>query len=139
MKFPYVDRGYSSMVPIIPVTIHNGDQCIVTEALVDSGAGRSIFDAQFAEAIRITDIESGSKEQFEGVSGRFLFGYCHDVDLIVGGNFFADVSIAFSRGMPDNATNILGQQDFFDLFPIKFTYGRKQIELMTGSIHSRQQ
>jgi len=38
MKFPYVDRGYSCSVPIIPVTISNAQQCVVTEALVDSGA-----------------------------------------------------------------------------------------------------
>jgi len=102
-----------------------------------SGAGRSIFDAQLAQAVGVIDIESGTKEQFEGVSGHFLFGYRHDVDLIVGGNLFANVSIAFSRDMPDNATNILGQLDFFDLFPIKFTFRKKEIELMAGSAHSR--
>lgn len=137
MKFPYVDRGYGSMVPIIPVTIGNVDKWIVTEALVDSGAGRSIFDAQFAEAVGIADIESGRKEVFEGVSGSVLYGYCHEIELIVGGNMFENVTIAFTRDMPDNATNILGQQDFFALFPVKFTYSKKQIELMTGSVHSR--
>jgi hypothetical protein len=137
MKFPYVDRGYSSLVPIIPVTVGNGDKCIVTEALVDSGAGRSIFDAQFAEAVGIDDIEGGIKQQFEGISGRFLDGYVHDVDLTVGGNLFTGVSVAFSHDMPDNATNILGQQDFFSLFPIKFTFSKKLIEVMAGSRLSR--
>jgi len=132
MKFPYVDRGYSCLVPIIPVTVSNADQCVACEALVDSGAGRSIFNAQLADAIGIFDVESGIKEQFEGVSGRFLFGYRHDVDLIVGGNRFANVSIAFSRDMPDNATNILGQLDFFDLFPIKFTYSKREIEISSS-------
>lgn len=138
MKFPYVDRGYGTLVPIIPVTVGKGDNCIVTEALVDSGADQSIFDAQFAEAVGIEDVESGEEVKFEGVSGHFLTGYLHDVDLNVGGNPFRDVNIAFSRDMPDNAVNILGQQGFFDLFPIKFTYSARQIELMTGSALARQ-
>lgn len=137
MKFPYVDRGFGSPVPIIPVTVSKGDSCIVTEALVDSGASRSIFDAQFAEALGIPDLESGIKEVFEGVSGSELVGYRHDVSLNVGGNVFGRVSIAFSRDMPDNAMNILGQLDFFELCPIKFTFRKKEIDIMTGSIHSR--
>jgi hypothetical protein len=34
--------------------------------------------------------------------------------------------------MPDNAVNILGQEGFFDLFPTKFTFGKKEIGLMNG-------
>ena len=85
MKFPYVYRGYGYM-PVIPVTVINGDHCLVTEALVDSGAARSIFDVQIGEAIGITDIESGDVVLFEGVSGHKLAGFCHEITLVVGGN-----------------------------------------------------
>jgi len=111
-----------------------GDTCVKTEALVDSGAGKCIFDAQFADALGISRIEKGNELIFEGVSWHFLVGYEHTVDLSIGGNRFYGVDIAFSRQMPDNATNILGQAGFFDLFPIKFTLRKREIELMAGSL-----
>ena len=133
MKFPYTRIG-SLFMPVIPVTISAGSRCIVTEALVDSGAASSIFDAQFAEAVGIEDLEAnGIAVEFEGVSGHRLVGFQHDVTLEVGGNRFPNVTIAFSRDMPDNAVNILGQQGFFEICPIKFTYSAKEIDLMIGS------
>lgn len=137
MKFPYA-RYSSYYMPIIPVTLSRGDRCIVTEALVDSGAASSLFDAQFAEALGIHDlVESGVEVLFEGVSGHTLVGYQHDVTLEVGGERFPDVTLAFCRGMPDNAVNILGQQGFFEICPIKFTYRLKEIDIMTDGIRRR--
>ena len=134
MKFPYVDRG-GGLMPIIPVTLNYDDDldCIPTEALVDSGAGLSIFDAELAEELGIPDIESGDEASFEGVTGHRFIGYSHGVTLIIGGVHFQNVSVAFSRSMPDNATNILGQQGFFSLFPVKLTYSKNEVELMCGS------
>ena len=64
--------------------------------------------------------------------GHRVTGYQHDVTLEVGGNRFHEVPIAFTRDMPDNAVNILGQQGFFEIFPIKFTYRIKEIDLVMG-------
>jgi Aspartyl protease len=132
MKFPYAQYGNSYM-PVIPVTISRGEQSFVTEALVDSGAASSMFDAEIAGLLGITDLENdGIRLEFEGVSGHRVVGYQHDVTLEVGGNRFHAVPIAFTRDMPDNAVNILGQQGFFEIFPIKFTYRIKEIDLMMG-------
>ena len=136
MKFPYA-RYQSYYMPIIPLTLSREDRFIVTEALVDSGAASSVFDAQFAEALGITDVRNGTKVIFEGVSGHQLAGYEHDVTIEVGGNRFANVTLAFCADMPDNAVNILGQQGFFDLFPIKFMYRLKEIELMADGTRRR--
>jgi hypothetical protein len=137
MKFPYARIRHSYM-PVIPVTLVRGDRWIATEALADSGAASSIFDAQFADALGIGELaENGIEVVFEGVSGHTLIGYQHDVSLEVGGQRLPNVTIAFSRQMPDNAVNILGQQGFFELFPIKFTYRLKEIDLMTGSIEQQ--
>ena len=125
-------------MPIIPVTLSLGDSCIVTEALIDSGAASCIFDAQFAETIGIPDVEEkGTQVEFEGISGHRIIGFQHDVTLEVGGNRFHKISIAFCREMPDNAVNILGQKGFFELFPIKFTLRKREIDIMAGSMHSR--
>jgi len=129
VKFPYVQvRGF--YMPIIPVVLRRGDATIASMALVDSGAAKCIFDAQYAEALGIADVEAGNPVKFEGVTGATFVGYQHEVSLIVGGNSFANVLITFAEGMPDNAAGILGQDGFFDLFPIKFTYSKHQIELM---------
>jgi Aspartyl protease len=137
MKFPYA-RYRDYFMPIIPIRLRLGEIRMATEALVDSGAASSIFDAQFAEALGIEDLEqNGVRVEFEGVSGHRLIGYQHDVTLEVGGHSFPNVTIAFSHDMPDNATNILGQQGFFDICPIKFTYRKKEIEVMTASIQPR--
>jgi len=121
-------------MPVIPVTLSLYDRCIVTEALVDSGAASCIFDAQLAELIGIDDIEDGGTEvQFQGISGDVLSGFCHKVTLEIGGNRFANTEIAFSHEMPDNAVNILGQMGFFEICPIKFTYANKEIDVMASS------
>jgi hypothetical protein len=69
MKFPDARYGEYYM-PIIPITLSRGDACIVTEALVDSGAASSIFDAEFADALGIKSLRSGKKIVFEGVLGH---------------------------------------------------------------------
>jgi hypothetical protein len=117
-------------MPVIPLTLSLGDAYVVTEALVDSGASCCIFDAQFAEVLGIADVEAGDLLRFEGVSGHTITGYRHDVTLRVGGHAFGDVPLYFSAGMPDNAVNILGQHGFFDLFPIKFTFRKKEVEII---------
>jgi hypothetical protein len=131
MKFPYI-RINDYFMPVIPVTVEHGSIRMATEALVDSGAASCIFDAQFADLLGIKNLESGSKKEFEGVSGDRLIGYVHDVTLEIGGNRFPHISIAFSRDMPDNAVNILGQDGFFEICPIKFSYRIKEIDIMNG-------
>jgi hypothetical protein len=132
MKFPYAQYGDSYM-PVIPVTVSRDEHCFVTEALVDSGAASCAFDTQIAGLLGIEDLEKeGIRLEFEGVSGHCVTGYQHNVTLEVGGNQFHEVPIAFTRDMPDNAVNILGQQGFFEIFPIKFTYRIKEIDLMIG-------
>jgi hypothetical protein len=131
MKFPYI-RIDDYFMPVIPLIVEYGSTRMATEALVDSGAASCIFDAQFADLLGIDDLESGRKKIFEGVSGDQLIGYVHEVTLEIGGNLLPKISVAFSRDMPDNAVNILGQQGFFEICPIKFTYRLKEIDIMNG-------
>lgn len=130
MKFPYLSVG-SYHMPIIPVTIRNGDSCVATEALVDSGAAGSLFDAQFAQVLGVRSLKDGGEQMlFEGVSGHTLLGYRYEVTLEVGRHQFERVPIAFTAEMPDNAVNILGQRGFFELLPIAFSYGKREIEIL---------
>lgn len=71
--------------------------------------------------------------EFEGVSGHRIIGHRHDITLEIGGHRFSKFPVAFTAGMPDNAVNILGQQGFFELCPIKFSYQQREIDIMLGS------
>ena len=130
MKFPYLRYGHILM-PIIPLVVRIGDIRMATEALVDSGASCSVFDAQFARALGIKNVQKdGMIVDFEGVSGHSVRGYVHTVTLEMGGRRFPNIPIAFSNDMPDNAVNILGQEGFFELCPILFTFAKKEVELL---------
>ena len=126
MKFPYT-RYRGCFMPIVPLMVSRGEQRFLIEALIDSGAASSIFDAQIADLLGIENIEDGIRCAFEGISGHPVVGYQHDVTLEVGENRFHAVPIVFTRDMPDNAVNILGEQEFFELFPITFDYQKKEI------------
>lgn len=128
MKFPYLSLGHSFM-PVIPITLARNGRCIVTEALVDSGATSSIFNAQFAWALGISEIRRGKKVFFEGVTGDTMIGYLHEITLIVGGRPFKKRMIAFSEDMPESAVNILGQEGFFDLLTISFNNAEQEIDI----------
>ena len=129
MKFPYVKiRGLYH--PIIPVTLYCNGRSSATDALVDSGANASIFHAAYAEDLGIDNVEDGSLVEFVGISGAPVRGYRHEVSLEVGGSSFANLSIAFSDDLSPDSFNILGQEEFFALFPIKFTFSKREITLM---------
>ena len=129
MKFPYVQYG-ADYLPIIPVVLSRGDACIATEALVDSGASGCIFDAQFADVLGIDDIEEGvTQVEFESVTGHRLTPFWHELVLEVAGRKIGPCAVAFSRHMPDNAVNILGQLGFFEHFPVTLTYSKKSVEI----------
>ncbi len=129
MKFSYT-LYRDCLMPIIPFFVSRGEQRYFTEALVDSGAASSIFDAELAELLGIVHVEeSDIRLEFEGVSGHRIVGYQHDVTLEIGGNTFHAVPIAFTRDISYNALNILGQQDFFKLFPITFNYQKKEFDI----------
>ncbi len=59
-------------MPVIPVTLSRGDRCIVTEALVDSGAASCIFDAQFARLVGIVAEKGMSVIPLELKAGRYI-------------------------------------------------------------------
>lgn len=116
-------------MPVIPITLGRGDRYVVTEALIDSGSANSIFNAQFAKALGISNIQTGARMVFEGISGHRIAGHRHSVNLIVGGKRIPHVMIAFSDTLPDNSVNILGQEGFFDVFSITFNYRKKEIDV----------
>ena len=131
MKFDYVKiRG--TFQPVIPITLHRGGVSTTTDALVDSGATASIFHCDYAEDLGIDDLESGEQMPFHGIKGDPLIAYAHEVSIEVGGNQLGTIQLAFSDELSPESLNILGQRDFFALFPIKFTFSKHEINLHTS-------
>jgi len=132
MKFPYAKIN-GKFQPIIPIDLRANELEVRTVALVDSGADASLFHADFAAELGIESIEEGEYMEFNGISGAPLRAYHHEIRLVVGGHEFADFGIAFSNDISPDSFNILGQADFFALFPVKFTYRKREINLMSSS------
>jgi hypothetical protein len=131
MKFPYakIEGHYK---PIIDLVLHRDARFIRTDALVDSGADASLFHAAYPQELAIENLEDGPEVSFFGISGAPLRAYAHEVTIELGGNRFGPVQIAFSHDLSPDWFNILGQKDFFSLFPVKFTYNKQEIHLMSA-------
>ena len=142
MQFEYQKRlgphGEAIWVAMIPVLFRKpGGGTLGAYGLVDSGASRSFFDAEYAAGLGIDDLESGESEDFTGITGHSIRGYRHTITMVVGG-IPIEIGMYFCPEFHADVFNgILGQEDFFDLCPIKFTRRKRKIELMTAGEDSR--
>jgi hypothetical protein len=74
MKFPYLKIPHSNPSkkwisrPIILVTLHGPKGSVNVNALLDSGADKSLFSSQIAEEIGL-DLKEGEEEVFSGIEG----------------------------------------------------------------------
>ena len=129
INFSYKYVGDGRYRPIIPIEISTDtDNAISYEVLVDSGADISIFDAEVAEAIGITNLESGDKFVFSGITGEEEIGYLHIVTITVKDCSY-QTTVVFSENIRDDGHGIVGQKGFLDYFAIKFDYYKKYVVL----------
>jgi hypothetical protein len=127
MKFRYKKYGSGVIRPVIPLKVAYGTKTIVQEVLVDSGADVCLFDAEVGAALGIP-IESGEPCTFAGVNADPRPAYMHPITIILGGWEY-EMRAGF---VPDFAPlyGIVGQIGFFELFTVKFTYQKEEIEIM---------
>ena len=120
-------RRHSANRPVIPVTLVNGNKNIQYLALIDSGADLCIFHAEIGEQIGI-DIESGKKQEFDGIAGEKMTAFFHNIEIEVGG-YRLPCYAGFSKELTKMPYGILGQQGFFDMFYVTFDYNKEKVEL----------
>lgn len=94
----------------------NSEQAIDTDAYLDTGAERSVFDGTLAPLIGI-DLLTGQEISFQPATGPGLEGRLHAVRLSHSSLGVFDIQVAFSMG--PFARNLLGR-DFFSLLQIGF-------------------
>ena len=124
-------HGEAVYIPMVPFQFRRaGGGTVGDYALVDSGATRSFFHAKYATEIGIEDIESGPREEFYGITGDYIPGYCHDVTLVFENNPIP-ASIPFCPDFPEEEfSGILGRVDFFSLYRIRFIEKKCSMEFM---------
>lgn len=124
MEFPY-QKSDDSFYPVIKLAIIAGNEKLIVEALVDSGANISIFSEEIAGLLGI-EVEKGRKIYLNGIGGRIV-GYIHKVIVETGGKHFP-CKIVFSREF-HVSFNLIGREDFFEQFVISFDEKNKKIFL----------
>jgi hypothetical protein len=126
MKFRYKRYGSGVIRPVVHIKVAYGTKTIVQEVLVDSGADVCLFDAEVGTSLGIP-IERGEPCTFAGVNADPRPAYMHPITIILGGSEY-EMQAGF---VPDFAPlyGIVGQVGFFQLFSVKFTYPKEEIEI----------
>jgi len=105
---------------------------VETDALIDSGATRSLFSASIAQLIGIDDIadtELGRGEPFKSVAGESFMGYPHKIGIAIPRMHEFETIVYFSRGIPEG-TAVLGMSGFFDRFIVTIDVNKEIVELI---------
>lgn len=90
-------------------------------------AKRSLFPAAFGEALGL-DVESGTEQTIGGINASGGALYLHDVTLTVRGNDHT-AQVGFMPEMSTQNFGILGKKGFFDVYQVKFSYLKGELEL----------
>lgn len=143
MKFPYVripirgPRRKWIARPIIPVVLSLGGRqgfavkSVIVDALIDSGADKSLFHADLAKEIGLK-LEKGEREFFGGIEGGRFIAFIHRIQLqIVGMDARIEMAAGFTEAIGVSA--LLGQEGFFDTFRITFERSRNIIEVAVAT------
>lgn len=85
------------------------------EAIIDSGATRTLFHADFLKYLGV-DLTSGEREAIQGIGGKEST-YLHEIALYIPGGA-VKIKAAFKDGLP--VAGLLGMQGFFEFFKVSF-------------------
>jgi hypothetical protein len=94
------------------------------EAIIDSGATRCMFHADIGRFLGL-DIQSGSLERTQGISGR-TDSWVHEICIYLPGGP-ANIRAAFKEGLP--VAGLLGMNGFFEHFMVTFLQSARHCEI----------
>ncbi len=120
--FHYKGKG---LKPKIQLTIKHGEREASSDAVIDSGADISIFDASIAEHIGLP-FSRFEQKQIAGVSGFVKANICK-VQADILGEFF-ELPVAFVSNY-SGPFNILGRKGFFEKHVITFDEAKLEIKV----------
>ncbi len=117
----------SSLRPVIQIDFYGTNGGFGYLVLIDSGADYCLFHATVGEQLGLK-IKSGTPLTFYGTSGEPQKAYFHTITFKIGGHEHT-AKVGFSYEMEKLAYGILGQDEFFDQWVIKFEYHKENVEL----------
>jgi len=124
-EFPYIcEKG--RYLPMVPIMVGNLFQ---TYAIIDSGAEISLFRPEIGKALGI-QIEKGERMELTGIGGRIVI-YKHIIPIAIA-DWKIKCRVAFSHEFAASV-NILGRNNFFHFFMVKFDELKKMTYLETRS------
>jgi hypothetical protein len=127
-QFPYrrADR------PTVVVRLSNGDSQVDTEAMLDTGASVSIFDASLAALLDIS-LARARRIPVLGLDGTIRAAALVPLDLAVlpvsAGISLERMPIAFLDGIERTVGNLLGRDGFFSAVDLGLSHARRTIHL----------
>ncbi len=114
--------------PMVSIVLYGPRGSIVIDALIDSGADRSLFHVSLGRAIGL-DFRKASTATFSGIESGQLHAYVSDVSMeIMGMKNITKLKAGFVDSPGVSA--ILGQEGFFDQYRITFAKDRDIIEIV---------
>ncbi len=136
LQFDYLPFGFYDPVtkepsylyrPYIPVTLgYNHRLCkFPLDCLLDSGADKNLFPAQWGDLIGI-NIKRGKLQEHIGIGDAKIQAYRHKITLYIGSySFKTEADFSQSQQIP-----LLGREGFFQFFDkVSFNEKSKTIEL----------
>ena len=133
MKYSYsqtltqnIKGGYTQR-PLIEIEIIGKERVSKAYGVIDSGADSVLMNIQYAMDAGI-QLDKDKKRAFVGIGGRKIMCYEASVDFKVNG--FSEVfttPVAFIDS--PSVGVLLGQEDFFEIFRIKFEKDHNTFEL----------
>jgi hypothetical protein len=127
-QFPYrrADR------PTVVVRLSYGDSQVDTEAMFDTGASVSIFDASLASLLDIS-LARARHIPVLGLDGKIRAAALVPLDLAVlpvsAGISSQQIPVAFLDGIERSVGNLLGRDGFFSSVDFALSHARRTIYL----------
>jgi len=124
MKFQYTTtlatntKGKLAKRPLIELELIGKDRSIVAFGLIDSGADTTLMNVEYARELGI-DLANTRKKEFLGIGNSRVACYLSSVQMKVKHiDTVVTSPVAFTES--PSVDILLGQEDFFESFRIKF-------------------
>jgi len=124
MKFQYTattsynTKGKLTKRPIIELELIGKTETLNVLGLIDSGADTTLMNIEYAKILGI-DLKKAVKKEFIGIGDTCITTYISTVSMKVKHfDTLIDATVAFTDS--SSVDVLLGQEDFFECFRVKF-------------------
>lgn len=137
MKFQYTTtvstntKGKLTKRPMVELELVGKTETINALGLIDSGADTTMMNIEYAKALGI-DLEKSVKKEFLGIGGTRVVTYIASVTMKVK-HFDTPMTTPVAFTDSSSVDVLLGQEDFFESFRIKFEKDHDVFDLSLSS------